>query len=155
MFLLRGNLSETEMFISAVWSLTAMKKIIIDTNFLMIPYKYRVDIFSEFNRICDFNYKLIVFERTIHELRRIIEKQAGREKKAAQFALKLIGLKGVSMLKSGNTDVDSLILENLNDDTIIATQDAALKRELLKKGTSVIILRQKKYLEMIERKLYK
>lgn len=143
------------MFISAVWSLTAMKKIIIDTNFLMIPYKYRVDIFSEFNRICDFNYKLIVFERTIHELRRIIEKQAGREKKAAQFALKLIGLKGVSMLKSGNTDVDSLILENLNDDTIIATQDAALKRELLKKGTSVIILRQKKYLEMIERKLYK
>ncbi|MBI2557803.1 hypothetical protein HYW20_00630 [Candidatus Woesearchaeota archaeon] len=132
-----------------------MKKIIIDTNFLMIPYKYRVDIFSEFNRICDFNYKLIVFERTIHELRRIIEKQAGREKKAAQFALKLIGLKGVSMLKSGNTDVDSLILENLNDDTIIATQDAALKRELLKKGTSVIILRQKKYLEMIERKLYK
>jgi rRNA-processing protein FCF1 len=54
------------------------------------------------------------------------------------------------MLKSGNVDVDSLILRNLNDDTIVATQDAALKRELLKKGASVIILRQKKYLQLVE-----
>lgn len=133
----------------------AMKRLIIDTNFLMIPYKYRVDIFSEFSRICTFNYKLLIFDKTIHELRNIIEGQAGREKKAAQFALKLIEFKEISMLTSGDADVDSLILGNLNDDTIVATQDAALKRELLKKGTSVIILRQKKYLEIIERKLYK
>lgn len=132
-----------------------MKRIIIDTNFLMIPYKYRVDIFSEFSRICDFNYKLIVIDRTVHELRNIMEKQAGREKKAAKFALKLIGSKGIDLLKSDDVDVDTLILGNLNDDTIVATQDAALKKELLKKGASVIILRQKKYLKLIERKLYK
>ena len=132
-----------------------MKKIIIDTNFLMIPLQFRVDIFSEFNRICNFNYKLFIFEQSINELKNIIEKQTGKSKKAAQFALKLIKLKNIGIIKSGKEDVDALILNNLSKDTIIATLDIPLKKELLKKDTSVIILRQKKYLQLIERKLYK
>ena len=67
-----------------------MKKIIIDTNFLLIPLKFKVDIFSEFNRISNFNYKLYIFEQSISELKNIIKKQSGKDKKAAQFALKLI-----------------------------------------------------------------
>ena len=133
----------------------SMKKIIIDTNFLMIPFKFRVDIFSEFNRICHFNYKLYIFEQSISELKNIIEKQSGKDKKAAQFALKLIKLKNIKAIKSENKSVDSLILSNLSNDAIIATQDSQLKKELLKKGASVIILRQKKYLELIEGKFYK
>ena len=35
-----------------------MIKVILDTNFLMIPYKFRVDIFSELTRVCNFSYKL-------------------------------------------------------------------------------------------------
>ena len=132
-----------------------MKNIIIDTNFLMIPLQFRVDIFSEFNRICNFNYKLFIFEQSISELKNIIEKQTGKSKKAAQFTLKLIKLKNIDIIKSSQEDVDSLILNNLDKDTIIATQDILLKKELLKKGASVIILRQKKYLQLIERKLYK
>ena len=133
----------------------SMKKIIIDTNFLMMPFKFRVDIFSEFNRICHFNYKLYIFEQSISELKNIIEKQSGKDKKAAQFALKLIKLKNINVIDSKPQDVDSLILSNLSNDSIIATQDSQLKKELLKKGASVIILRQKKYLELIEGKFYK
>ncbi|MBS3114781.1 DUF188 domain-containing protein [Candidatus Woesearchaeota archaeon] len=132
-----------------------MKKIIIDTNFLMLPYKLRIDIFSEFSRIRNFNYTLHIFEQSINELRNIIEKQSGIDKKSAQFALKLIKLKNINVIKSSQEDVDSLILNNLDKDTIIATQDIILKKELLKKGTPVIILRQKKYLQLVERKLYK
>lgn len=132
-----------------------MKRIIIDTNFLMIPSQFRVDIFSEFNRVCNFNYELFVFEQSINELENIIEKQPMKYRKAAQFALKLIKLKGIEIIKSEQKDVDSLILDNLSQDTIIATQDTKLKKELLKKGASIIILRQKKYLELHERKLYK
>ncbi len=131
-----------------------MKKIIIDTNFLMIPYQFGVDIFSEFYRICSFNYKLYIFEQSIGELKNITQKQSGRSKKAAQFALKLIKLKNINIIKSENKDVDSLILGSLDKDAIIATQDILLKKKLLKKGASVIILRQKKYLKLIE-KLYK
>ena len=130
-----------------------MKKIIIDTNFLMIPYKFRVDIFSEFNRICNFNYELYIYENSINELKNIIDKQSGKNKKAAQFALKLIKLKNISIIKSEPKDVDLLILSNLTKDTIVATQDMQLKKELLEKGAFVIILRQKKYLQLIKKGL--
>ena len=127
----------------------------MDTNFLMAPFEFKVDVFSEFNRICDFNYKLLVFSRTIDELKSIIEKQSLKHKKAAQFALKLIKLKGIGIIKSAQKDVDALILDSISSDTIIATQDILLKKELLKKGASVVILRQKKYLQLIEGKVYK
>lgn len=132
-----------------------MRKIIIDTNFLMIPWQFRVDIFSEFNRICNFNYKLFIFDQSINELKKIIKDQSGKNKKAAQLALKLVKLKNIGIIKSQNENVDSLILNRSSKEDIVATQDKNLKKELLKKGISVIILRQKKYLELIERKLYK
>lgn len=132
-----------------------MKKIILDTNFLMVPLQFRVDIFSEFNRICDFNYRLYIFERTIDELRTIVEKQPAKHKKAAQFGLKLIKLKNIGLLKSGQSGVDNDILEYAGKDVIIATQDAELKRELREKNIPIIILRQKKYLQLVEGKLYK
>lgn len=132
-----------------------MKKIILDTNFLLIPLQFRVDIFSELNRICNFNYKIFIFEQSISELKNIMEKQKGKDKKAAQFALKLVKLKNIGIIKSGENDVDGLILDYASDDTIVATQDIRLKKQLLEKGASVIILRQKKYLQLLERKLYK
>lgn len=122
---------------------------------MLIPLKFRVDIFSEFNRVCNSNYELTVFDQSIDELRNIISRQSGINKKAAQFALKLIKLKNIGIINSEQKDVDSLILDSSNKNTIIATQDIALKKKLLKKGSSVIILRQKKYLQLIEGKLYK
>ena len=132
-----------------------MKKIILDTNFLLVPIQFRVDIFSEFNRICDFNYKLLIFESSIDELKNIMENQRGISKKAAQFALKLIKLKNIEIIKSEKKDVDSLILDNLAKDSVIATQDINLKKQLLGKGASVIILRQKKYLQLVKNHNYK
>jgi|SRR3989344_4680939 len=132
-----------------------MRKIILDTNFLLIPSQFKVDIFSEIDRICSFNYKLLMFEQSIGELRNIIENQPGKDKKAAQLALKLVKLKNIGLIKSEPKDVDWLILHNLAEEDIVATLDMELKRELLEKRVSVIILRQKKYLQLFERKLYK
>lgn len=129
-----------------------MKKIIMDTNFLMIPWMFKVDIFSEFERISNFKYNLFIFDSTIEELNNIIKKQRGKNKKAAQFALKLINSKHLNIISSLKKNVDSLILENLSEDDVIATLDAKLKKEVLEKGNPVVILRQKKYLQIIERK---
>ena len=60
-----------------------MTKIIIDTNFLLVPFQFRVDIFSEFERICNSNYKLCIYNGSIGELRNIVEKSGGKDKKAA------------------------------------------------------------------------
>ena len=125
-----------------------MKRIILDTNFLLVPLKFRVDIFSEIHRICDFHYKLLAYEGTIEELRKIISGQKGINKKAAQFGLKIIKLKNIEILKDTNDkDVDSMILENCDNNTIVATLDIALKKKLMEKNVPVIILRQKEYLK--------
>src|SRR3989344_2401883 len=113
-----------------------MKKLVIDTNFLMIPYRFRVDIFSEFNRICSFNYRLFVIEKTIDELRGIIQKQSGKDRKAAEFALKLIRLKNIGAIASKEKDVDSSIFEIAGKDIVVATQDGLLRKRLIEKGAS-------------------
>ncbi len=129
-----------------------MREIILDTNFLMVPFQLRVDIFSEIERICNFNYKLAVLEGTIKELENMAKSASGKDKKAAKAALKIVQSKKVEIIKYGEDYVDDAILSASDKDTIVATQDMALKRKLVQKGIPIIILRQKKYLQLLERK---
>jgi len=128
-----------------------MKQIIIDTNFLLIPAQFRVDIFSEIDRLMHESYELCILEGTIDELNKITEKQSGKDKKAAALALQLIASKKVKHLKTEkNLNIDKLIVEQAkNPDSIIATQDMALKRVLKRNNAHLIILRKKQYLELI------
>jgi uncharacterized protein len=144
-----------ETFLSTAKPTESMKKIILDTNFLMIPLQFNVDIFFEIEKMCVFNYKLYVYESSVKELNKVIENQKGKHKKEAQFALKLIKLKKINIIRSDVCYSDSVILDNLDKSTVVATLDLPLKKKVLDKGTPVIILRQKKYLKLIERKLYK
>ena len=70
----------------------------------------------------------------------------GVDKKSAKFALKIVKLKNFHIIKSDETYVDKAILENSDEDTIVATSDIALKKKLLEKKVPVIILRKKEYL---------
>ena len=121
-----------------------MKKILLDTNFLLIPAKFKVDIFSEIDRLCNFGYKLFIVDKTIGELNNIVDKQKGKEKAAAKLALLLIKNKKVEIIKTEEGKVDDIIL-GLNG-YIVATQDKELKRRLKKKDLETITLRQKRYL---------
>ena len=55
------------------------QKIILDTSFILTAIKFRIDIFLELERICIFNHKISVIDKTLHELknnsREIIEKE--------------------------------------------------------------------------------
>jgi rRNA-processing protein FCF1 len=141
----------TKIFNIICYLFIEMKKIILDTNFLMIPSQFKVDIFTEINRICHFNYKLYIYEKSLDELSRIMLK-GGKDKKNAKLAMDIVKLKKIEVIKKEGKDVDSLILENADKDTIVATQDIRLKKELVKKGVSVIILRKKEFLIYFERK---
>ena len=56
------------------------KTILLDTNFLMLSAQFNVDIFSEIERICNFNYKLYVLDKTVDELKYIVVKQKGKHR---------------------------------------------------------------------------
>ena len=73
-----------------------MKTIILDTNFLMVPAQYKVDIFSEIERICGFSYELVVPDVVVKELEKIAAGQKG--KAAARMALQLIKFKGIKII---------------------------------------------------------
>ncbi|OGM01836.1 hypothetical protein A3K72_02350 [Candidatus Woesearchaeota archaeon RBG_13_36_6] len=126
-----------------------MKKIILDTNFLLIPYQFKVDIFSEIDRILDTKYNICILNKTINELNNLVEKSRGKDKKAAQLALKLIQHKNPEIIKTKINYVDKAILNIAKKQThIIATQDKELKKTLQARGIPIIVLRQKRYLQL-------
>ena len=123
-------------------------QIILDTNFLLIPAQFKVDIFSEIERICDFPYKIYILEQSIDELNKIILEQKGKNKAAAKLALQLIKQKGLNTIGISKKDSVDNILANLPEkDYIVATQDIELKRRLKAKNIKIITLRNKKYLQ--------
>lgn len=124
-----------------------MKKIILDTNFLLIPAKFKVDIFSELERICAFGCRLFIIDKTLDELDRIVKEQKGKDKAAAKLALLLLKDKKVNVIATkGEGTVDEHILKL--EGYAVATQDVILKRKLKKKHIQIITLRQKRYLIM-------
>lgn len=123
-----------------------MKKIILDTNFLLIPVQFKVDIFSEIDRICLFKYKLYIVDKTIDELKGITEMQKGKHKEAARVALQLIKKKDIDVINTKEGKVDDLIFGLLDKDWILATQDEILRKRALKKRAGVIVLRSKGHL---------
>jgi len=131
-----------------------MKKILLDTNFLMICAQFKVDIFSEIERICNFNYKLYVLDKTVDELKNIIKKQKGKHKESAKIGLQLLKIKKIEIIKTDSFEkTDDIIVEYAyKKDYIVATQDKDLKRKLINQGTMTIILKQKKMLAVVNDK---
>ena len=137
-----------------------MKKIVLDTNFLLIPATKRVDIFSEVKRIMDEPFKIYVFKESLDELRKIIKEQKGKHREAAKIALALIKAKKPIILKNKQKDlkrklisneivVDDIILEIADKDFIVATQDKAFKKRLDDKKINYIYLKNKKLVKNV------
>lgn len=124
-----------------------MKKIILDTNFLLIPAQFNVDIFDEIDRIMLEKYELFVFDKTIDELNKIIadKKQKLRDRKAAKLGLQLLRSKNVKIIKTKKDLLVDDLIAGLKG-YIVATQDIGLKKRL--KG-QIITLRAKKQLILI------
>ena len=113
-----------------------MKTIILDTNFLIYCVKYKIDFFSEIERISDFHYKLCVLDKSIEELGRVKPKGLNL---IMQFITKL------EILKSKEELVDDELTRLSEENCIVATQDKGLKDRL---KNQVIVIRKKKFLEL-------
>jgi len=125
------------------------KTVILDTNFLMVPFQFRVDILSEIARICDFSHKVAVLDRSVEELGKIMREQKGRHRAAAGFALQFLKKKGLKIIRThSQKSADDLLAEHAEKGAIIATQDAELKRRVRQKGGRIIFLRGKKFLKL-------
>ena len=123
--------------------------LIFDTNFLFVPFEFRVEIISEIQRILGNNVSFAIIEQSIYELEEI-EKKKKKNKKFLPLIATLIKVYNVSIiteLNSKNHYVDDVLFQ-LPKEYIIATNDKELKKRIWDNGRRTIFMRQKSYLDI-------
>lgn len=124
------------------------KKIILDTNFLLIPGQFKIDIFTQIEQIMNEPYEISIIDKSIKELNKIIVAGKEKDRYASKLALVLIRQKNLKTLPcfASKKSVDDIIVKKSDSNTYIATQDKALRQRVKQKKAKIIGLRQKKYL---------
>jgi len=127
------------------------KKVILDTNFLLIPGQFKVDIFTEIERVMNEPYNLCIIDKTINELKGIEIYGKTKDRNAVKLAIALIqNLIKQKSLKTINSysrkSVDDIIVKKSDKNVYVATQDKELKKRVKEHQGRIITLKQKKYL---------
>ena len=127
-------------------------KVIIDTNFLLIPGDFGVDIFQEITEQANNVVEFIILQKVIQELEDLcVNKDLNdKQRKSAKLGLALLKQKNLKIEHCSNEHTDdaivkkSLEFKEKGDSVAIATQDKQLTSRCLNYGVQVFTLRQKK-----------
>ncbi len=125
--------------------------VVPDTNFLLVPGQFGVDIISELNRILDVKFKIVIPNVVLDELDVIERKTRGKDLLAVRMAKKLAErFETVEIGRFGEKPIDDQILDFTvkKERVIVCTNDKGLKKRLREKGVPVVYLRSKKILEL-------
>ena len=125
--------------------LSSSIKVILDTNALMVPEQFGVDIFSELQRLGF--VECLVPSPVLKELGLLtLKADKRRDKIAAKVGLGLA--KRCKVVDTKTLDADRAIEELAAlEKTAVFTNDKILKKRLFSKGITVIYLRQGRYLD--------
>ncbi len=120
-------------------------KVIIDTNALMIPVQFNVDIFEELRRL---GYDTpLVPEAVVNELNLLIKNLRGKDRTAAKVARSMADR---CEIIPGDGHADDIILEMaIIFNASVLTNDIGLRKRLMEKDVTVICLRQRNRLEIV------
>lgn len=123
------------------------KKVFLDTNFLLIPFEFKIDVFSELNYLIESNFQIFLPSGVISELKKLA-KGRGKEGLAAKFALKIVAVylekKKISKIRSSGYVDDWLFYTGKNDsNAIICTNDTRLRRKLKSARIPVITMKSR------------
>ncbi|MBI2146700.1 hypothetical protein HYU22_05145 [Candidatus Woesearchaeota archaeon] len=125
-----------------------MKKVIIDTNALMAMVEFKIDLFAEVEKACDFKYEIMVLEGTIKELQQIQAEQRSKFKRAATLMLAVLKAKKVLVITAAkNVVVDDELVQQSRQGALVLTQDRELKKRL---SRPYLTIRQKRIVVLVE-----
>lgn len=118
-------------------------KVLIDTNFFLIPLQFNIDIFSELERImsAEGKYELSTISPVLTEL--------GARGPPGEKAGELIKLNKVKIYEFKATDTDSGLVEFAEAGDFLCTQDKELKRLARAKGIRIITMVSQNHLEEV------
>ncbi|MBM3303712.1 MAG: DNA-binding protein [Candidatus Aenigmarchaeota archaeon] len=120
-------------------------KFLLDTNFLMIPAQFRVDVYEQLRGFGPSDF--FVSELSVKELEKIA-KGRGKAGSQARVALLLLKKEGVKVIPSGKTKHADESIRRIakREGMIVCTMDKTLKARLRGAGIRVIVLRQRRHL---------
>ncbi len=120
-------------------------KVLLDTNFLLIPGEFKVNIFQELDKLG--RPELYTLGLVVKELEKL-KIGTGANPKAARLGLNLLKSNKVNVIETDGKNTDDEILKTAKNGFVVCTQDKELMQKLAKNKVSVIYLRQKRYLVM-------
>jgi rRNA-processing protein FCF1 len=126
-----------------------MLKVIMDSNALFVPLQFKMDIFSELERLLNRHFSLILLSSVKRELETLAEKGSPKMRKNAVYALKLGKKCTYAKIDQENSQVDDVIVEMAEKwRAPVFTNDVVLRKRLRDISVPVIYVRQKSRLEI-------
>jgi len=125
--------------------------VLLDSNFLLVPILFGVDIFEEIPKLLDRDVDFILLRPVYEEMRRLAIEGSPKVRKEASSALDLSRgrCRVMDFEAQEGEDVDDLLLRVAEElRCLVATNDGALRRRLRERGVPVIYLRQKSLLKI-------
>ena len=124
-------------------------KVILDTNFLMIPFQFNLDIFQEIEYLLQKKVDFVVPSSVKSELT-TISSRGGEGAPEASLALQLASRCRVVevSLNPGETVDDAIVKASQKLSAVVATTDIELKKRLRDINIPVVYLRDKSKLEI-------
>lgn len=126
-----------------------MINVVLDANFLFVPFQFRVDIFEHLGKMFG-KFEPIVLSTTLEELRNISERKSTKIQTLALSALELTRkCKIVKVEREKGESFDDVLIRVANERKyLVATIDQTLRKKLRKKGIATVFLREKSHLEV-------
>ncbi|MCX8176506.1 MAG: hypothetical protein N3E48_04675 [Candidatus Bathyarchaeota archaeon] len=126
------------------------RKVILDSNFLLLPLNLKIDIFTEVERLLATKVEFVLVPEVLSEVEKLTKSEKVSISRKAKLALQLANTKCVKMdfkEKPLNANVDDYIASLAEKyGYIVATADIKLKKKLRDKGVPVIYPRSRKHL---------
>jgi rRNA-processing protein FCF1 len=120
----------------------APRDVVLDTNFLLIPFRFRINIIRELDYLIEASHRYVISSRTLAELEKL-GKAAGKAGMAARLALKMVEASGMTVVKSGMHVDDWIVEYSVANRAIACTNDRGLRKRLRDMDIKVVTLKSK------------
>jgi len=121
-------------------------RILVDTNFLLIPVRFKVDIFTGSSDAVNDITEFYVSSRVLNEIQRLKEKSKPSFVKELRLAETYAGQCTLIEDPSDGEVDDSLVSLASREGMVLGTTDSELRQKARAASVKVIYLRQRNYL---------
>ena len=124
-------------------------KVILDSNALFVPLKFKIDIFEETRRLLNRNVEFVLLSPVKRELELLAAKDSPKTRREAAYALRLAQkCKNVAVEAEGLAVDDVIVRVAKSWSSVVFTNDRQLKKRLRDISVPVVYVRQKSRLEI-------